>query len=452
MPTCERIVFDPSEEIEGRTEIDVTPWIGQEGIDWGDAGIAASMAETTRGEYPIDYRVPNRQVTGPLRFTENRGGTTANQARYLIQQKIALFQREGGMIKRVTLSGGTVYGDVVDASLRVTSASGVMARQGYDIDASFTLSLIPDFFGPEAGLGDQVNTANSELIWTETGIEGDYPARMRMVIDNDEAAVAQRTLLWGFRASNYNPAYPLTLQEGDFTGYYGTAVALAGAIGGTAIRMSCTQSYRTLGYSNQSIYGNYRVIGRMYSSSAGTVYAVLEWDADGLNSIQNEYITVLGGGQFSYHDFGVISLPRPVVGNRHSVFYIRAGGVAGGEDVAFDKLWLQPLDDYSGRMEEDTDSLGVLAAAKSAELRTEGYYMERTAGDYYEMPIYGDLPRLPVPAMGTAGTIQVFLKPIRGALGGPGSGGNPATGASGVSDDISAQIYMRPSWLFVDDT
>src|SRR5262245_39138910 len=111
MPTNERIILDPAEAISGRTELDISPWLGDEGIDWGDDAVEMSMAELTRGAIPIDFTIPNREVNGSFRFYQTLGGTTIYQARGNIEHKIALWQKEGGVLKRIMNNGSIVYAD-----------------------------------------------------------------------------------------------------------------------------------------------------------------------------------------------------------------------------------------------------------------------------------------------------------------------------------------------------
>ena len=202
---AETIVLDSSEVATSRTALDITPWIRQEGIDWGQAEITAFMADRDRGSLVVDYNVPNREVTIPLRFSQTIGGTSTVQARANIQAKLALFQREGGWIKRITNGGGTVYADVVNASFSATSISGWESRQDADIDAEATLTLLPDFYEDEITLGDHTETTEAELIFTETVIKGDYPARVRVVVDDDQGQ-DQRGLICAFRSRHYDSA------------------------------------------------------------------------------------------------------------------------------------------------------------------------------------------------------------------------------------------------------
>lgn len=83
----------------------------------------------------------------------------------------------------------------------------------------------------------------------------------------------------------------------------------------------------------------------------------------------------------------------------------------------------------------------VIFASRSAELRTEGMYRYDAGGTALGpiSKVIGDLPR--VPPSGLEGRpVEVFLKSSRGDL--------STEPDDGVSDDLSARIFFRPSFLF----
>jgi hypothetical protein len=441
--TSERITLDPSEVSTGRTEFDITPWIDHEGIDWGDAQIAAFMSETDVGEVPVDFRWPNRQITIPLAFV-NRGTITGQVARARLQAKLALFQREGGWIKRVTNSGGTVYADVVDGAFHATSAPGYASNRDEDYEASATLSLIPEFYGNEITLGDHVTTTADELVFTETTVRGDVPGRVRVVIDNDQAS-NQESLIWGFRARNHDSATTARLvweAESFSTLGTGARAALAGASGGTVVADTSTAAWETVVSDDTLTHrGHYRVFARVYSS-AGTSQVRFAYTTNGgVSTVYNDPVTIPAGSTFYVVDLGQVDIRKPPVGTSKWTGYLQGYGAAA--NIRFDKVWFVPADEYSGVIR----AAAMNSAVSGNELRTEGYFSS-VSGGYYERPIYGDLPRLPVPKQ-TGGTVEVFLKASRGIIGD--STGIVATSDAGI-DDISARITYRPSWLFVDDT
>lgn len=354
---AERITLDPSEVATDRTELDITSWINQEGIDWGDAEISAFMSEQQRGETPIDYRVPNRTVEIPLTF-QARGTTTANTARAELQHKLSLFQREGGWLKRITAFGGTVYADVVNATFHATSVSGLESREQIDIDAHATLECIPDFYGDEVTLSDHTETSSAELIFTETAIDGDFPGRMRLVVDDDQGQ-DQRGVVWGFRSRHYSAASTAALKyEAEALQPLDTAVkaALSGASGGTVVTHGTLSTSWTpvvgtnIGGSTYLTHtGTYRLYGRVYSTSGTTVQARAVWDVgDLVNPAENDSWRLPGASNFYVHDFGELRFDPSPVGTHRWQGQIQAKGDAGGENFSVDKLWLISVDEGMG--------------------------------------------------------------------------------------------------------
>lgn len=145
--SSESVVLDPAEVAIDREAVDITGWVNKDGIDWGDAQIESYMAEAQRGQIPVDYRMPNRQIQIPLLLLE-RDETTFAAIRGKVQAKAALFQREGGWIKR-TIGETPVFADVVGATLRLGGGS-LQAWQFADGDAVLTLEAIPDWYAAEA--------------------------------------------------------------------------------------------------------------------------------------------------------------------------------------------------------------------------------------------------------------------------------------------------------------
>lgn len=145
----EIVVLDPGEVAAERIEVDITGWVNQQGIDWGDAQIEAYMADAQRGSLPVDFRMPNRQIQIPLLLLD-RNGTTFDAIRSQVQAKCALIHREGGWIKR-QIADTPLYADVINATLKLGGGT-LAAFQLVDADAMLTLEAIPDFYGDEEEL------------------------------------------------------------------------------------------------------------------------------------------------------------------------------------------------------------------------------------------------------------------------------------------------------------
>lgn len=380
--TEERIILDPVEVATSRQALDITPWIDHEGVDWGESVIDAFMAQRNRGEVPVDFTVPNREAGIPLNFVETIGGTTPVTARAEIQAKVALFQREGGWIKRLTNSGGTVYADVVNASMSASSISGVESSRDWDLEASVTLELLPDFYEAERTLSDHAETTAAELVFTETSVLGDYPARMRMVVDDDQA-VSQRGLLWGFRSRHYSSASTAALKyEAEALTALDTATksALSGASGGTVIRHgTISTSWTPVMNTNLAAgtylthTGSYRLWGRVYSTSGTAVQSRAVWDVgDLVNPEENDATRMPGASNFFMQDYGEVRLDPAPVGTHRWQGQIQAKGNAGAENFSVDKLWLIPVDEGYGKLMAPVNvSEGLVTYSARSEFNTE---------------------------------------------------------------------------------
>lgn len=240
MANGERIVLDPAEVAEGRAEFDLTPFMGEEGPDWGDGQIAAYQAEQELGEVTVDYRIPNRQIALPLALMD-RDDMTFDEARAAVQATAALFMAEGGWLKREIVRGAEtlkLYADVDKASLKLGGSSA--AAYGFvDADAVLTIDCLPDWYGDEVALAQHFGT-NGQCLFVEEDIAGSFPLgnRCRIVVTGDSDG-DQRGIKYGIRSRSYSdeetaaltyPAYglmPVDLAD---------VIALSGAVGGVAIR------------------------------------------------------------------------------------------------------------------------------------------------------------------------------------------------------------------------
>lgn len=341
----------------GRTELDITAWIAAAGPDWGDAAITAAMADMAIGSAPVDYRIPNRNVRIPLSLRKV-GSTTFTTIRTNLQAKAALFQREGGWLMRKI---GTVpyYADVVSATLHL-GGSWMQAYRDGDTDAWLELECLPDWYGDEVTLSDHSTTTAAELIFTEPTVNGSYPGRVRLVVDNDQAT-DQHGLLWGFRSRNYSGSATAALAyeaEALTPLDAGTRVAHAGASGGTTLKHPSlpagawcpVMSTNIGGTAFLTHQGSYRVWGRCYSGTATPQLKFL-WDVGDLTNPQENDITQIPtAGNFHILDFGQLRLDPAPVGVHRWQGVIQAKTEVQGDQVEIDRLWFQPLDESAGKL------------------------------------------------------------------------------------------------------
>jgi hypothetical protein len=369
----EIIILDPSEVATGRTELNITSGaitVDKDGVNWGDAAIQAYMAEQERGSAPVDFRIPNREIQIPL-VLQTSGTVTLDQARDKLQKKVSRIQQEGGWLKRVlTGTGGTVFADVVNATLQLPGG-WMQAHRATEPEATLSLEAIPDFYGSEITLSDHVETTATELVFTETGIKGDYPGRVRLMVDNDQAT-DQLGAFWCFRSRYYDAAATAALKyEAEALGpispasAVGTATLGSGsntASGGTAVRNGTVlaswmpvMNTNIGGTAYLTHKGTYKVYGRVFSTSGTALDTRLVWDVgDLVNPAENDAWRVPGANNFYIADYGEIRIDETGLGTHRWQGQIQARSEAGTENIAIDKLWFVNEDDGSGKLQAVT--------------------------------------------------------------------------------------------------
>lgn len=347
---AETIVLDPSEETDGRFELDLTPFINSQGPDFGDAQIDAYMADAQLGQVPVDFRIPNRTISIPLNIVEG-DGWTFDELRSALQQKVALWQRQGGVIKRQTVVG-PVYADVVNASLKL-GGSSAQAFGWVDADAVLTLEAIPDWYGEEVDLSTTSVTSAGELIRVDTPDRGDHPGRVRIVVDNNDAT-AHTGVMWGIRSRHYSSAATAALAYAaeDLTPLDAASV-VTGVVAHVAIGSNWTPVLSTDldGVGPLTHVGSYRVWAYCASSStsATTPRVRLAWDVGDLTQpVTNTPVALTGADLFHIVDLGPVRLDPSRFGSHRWRGQIQAIGDIGGEAVFISRVWFQPTDEYAG--------------------------------------------------------------------------------------------------------
>lgn len=379
----ELLVLDPAEVAEDRVEVDLTTFVGPDGPDFGDAAIEAAMAQAGKyGQSPVDFTIPNRTITIPLALIE-RNGTSFEDIRRKVQAKAALFQREGGWIKRETALG-TVYADVVNATVKLGAKN--LAAWGYaDVDAVLTLECLPDWYGDEVTLDAITETTAAEVAsvlkqdGTDAVIQGDYPARCRIVCDEGENA-DQLAALWGVRSRHYDaaPTAALAYEAEALTPLDTAAVAtVAGASGGASNNVVAhtnllptwlsVLSTEIAASGDMTHVGSFRVWARVRSPDGSNVRVRFVWDVGDITlPVANDPWLVpatadsqpVGSKPFYIADLGEIRIDRAPYGTHRWRGHVQAEGAVGGEELQIDKIWLQPVDEGAGR-------LGTAAAGAS---------------------------------------------------------------------------------------
>lgn len=361
--TC---ILDPAAVSPGRTELNLNagaiaiPSPSQ--INWGEAAIKAFLAEQLYGEAPADFRIPNRQVEIPLVLGAKQNGTEAEEelARQKIQEKVGLLQRQGGVVLRQRPNGEPLYADIVNASLVVPDVYGEAG--GVEPGVILHLECLPDFYAEEIALDAVEGTGNIAAVLQKGGsqavILGDYPARTRIVL-TEKSAHSQRSLLWGFRSTHYDPAasatlffdaYTRTVINGAITGvesetYSGNAVKLTGEVNIWHPFLELKSEAGVL----PTHQGSYRLIVRA-SSVAGTQLRLAWAPDDASTQTLNAGATFIASSGWQLLDLGEVRLEESPVGKSswNGVLQFATGVVA--NQLFVDRIWLQPLDDGAGKL------------------------------------------------------------------------------------------------------
>lgn len=159
-----------------------------EGVDWGDMAIEAIMAQLAVGALPVDYEIPNRIITMPIKI-QAWGDTTFAQARSALQAKVAAIQGgETGWISRDMPGVGTVYADLVNAKLNLPG-DWMQAHRDIQIEATLSFEAIPDFYEVEWVEAEFTNVEAGENHWRGVieNVRGDFPKgnRCKVRIESD---------------------------------------------------------------------------------------------------------------------------------------------------------------------------------------------------------------------------------------------------------------------------
>jgi len=372
---AETLILDPVEVAVARTSFDITPYVAESGPDFGEAAIEQYLADVQEGQLPVDYRVPSRTITIPLLLTDRGTGLTFEQVRAKIQQKTALFQREGGWIKRQT-SIGSLYADITSATLKF-GGSTAQALWGIDADAVLTVIALPDWYANEiVGTTVTQGATAAELITVISGVKGDHSARTRIVLTEPDSKTL-RGLMWGMRSRTYSNAATARLAyeaealtvispavtASDSTSSGGMAVKVPGtALTGNWLAVLTTD---LAGVGSLTHVGTYHVWARIYVAAVATpdVSVRLVWDVgDLVMPVENP--SVLLGAGFLMVDLGEVRLVQPPVGVHRWQGVVQVRG-ANAPDIYIDRLWFQPVDEGAGRLSVGA-AIGVGATGYSA--------------------------------------------------------------------------------------
>ena len=157
----------------------------------------------SHGDTLYASRYGNRTIT--LKLLIRAGSDAAlTSAISALQQKVGKINRDavmnrtgvGGVLKYVTPDGKTRKFDVCQMAADPTFALTFTARQF--VEGTLTFTCLPFWRGDETALSDHAETTLPWLTFTETTVDGDVPAMVRAVVDDDQGQ-DQAWFLWAER-------------------------------------------------------------------------------------------------------------------------------------------------------------------------------------------------------------------------------------------------------------
>jgi hypothetical protein len=318
----------------------------------------------------------------------SKGGTTFASIRTTLQAKVGLFQQQGGYLRRVLNTGGTVFLDVLSASVNF-GGDWLQANQLADTNVVVTLDAMPDWYAAEETLSDHTETTLPEITFTETTTSGgDFPLgdRVRVVVDDDQAQ-DQRGLFWAFRGRNYSSATTAASAyeaEALTLGDTATRVAKVGASGGTVVTHGTLATY-WLPVVNTNLsagtylthQGTYRAFARVFSTSGTAVSARMVYDVgDLVYPTENAEVRLYDGGTFQILDLGELRLLPTPSGTHRWQGQLQFKGDAGAEAVSVDRVWICNTDESFGI---DRAPAPTSVSTTSAPVARDGF--SQTAGN-----------------------------------------------------------------------
>lgn len=426
------VTLDPNSVIENRTELSLNSTSiqidGQKGIDWGTSEIMPFLATGKYGEPITDSRVPNRVVTIPLLLGAGANGTETaeEEARAKLQAKVALFQREGGVLERKRANGEPLYADIVYAALTIPDIMGELG--GVENNVNLVLTCKPDFYGEVVTLEGLTGTGSIDGVLSQffhtAVIKGDYPARATITL-TDTSGNNQRSILWGFRSAAYSSLF-IGSAEVEYDAHLLTPINGAAAAGedieiveppvGTWFPFLETTILS--GAVQMTHLGRYRVWARVRVAGEGPggIKLRLAWGNDDATAPTVNEGSEVGSkiGEWYLVDLGEIGLEQPPLGAHwwkgalqiYSPFTVTATYV--------EKLFFQPVGENAGKLRatsvpsssaatasnepapgeaESNNSLQAGTAWENPTHVTEGHTGERAeckigAGNLYTQALY----------------------------------------------------------------
>jgi hypothetical protein len=364
MRIADDLICDPAGFIDGRTALSLSE-LGLTVLeaDFGESDIEVFYERQALGEIPTDRHPPNKEMTFKLRVAKE-GETDLPTAAYNLQQKIGLWQREGGWLGRDFKLDGDEGGFAGSLGCQVKKAmlSGISGWQrGASPDVTLQLVTGPYWYADEE-IESTVfeETSARELIAELENMLGTAPGLIRCKVTNANASAHWR----GLDVSAESRDYP---EEGASTtaalAYAATALTRKG--GATeaeresqkVVRHSAlTAGWLTIldsevaGVGHMTHRGVRHVSMRVYDpgSEAGNVKLRLRWRALGTISWSENSIvpTPLVGG-WSIVDLGECRPEIAALGDERWEWQLEARAVNGSGAVDVHRVRIDPAEQWA---------------------------------------------------------------------------------------------------------
>lgn len=380
------------------------------------------------------------------------GGDRFNAILNDLQAKVAKLTREGGTLQLTYPNGDIITCDVIEATLpSIPFDQHVLNADLARVPLVFTCK--PFGRGVSVTLSDHVETTLPVLVFTETGIKGDVPGTVEIVIDNDSASL-QQTVLWGLRSRYYDSAATAAVflqaesltPDGGAAAAVGTATASGG--GSNVVKQTTlgTTPASMLTAGSQTHIGSYRVFARMLApaTNSGIVSVAFRWIAAMFEPTMNDTVTLdsANEGLWQLVDLGQITIPRMTVGTHGWNGSLYASSTVGADDLEVDWLLLLPVDEGWGQVVGASGS-EALVAGRSLHIASDKVVSQAAATGHWRRAhkYEGDYPLLP-PSGREGRTVQLVIKTAQGVM-------TNGVALDGGIDDISARLTYVPRYLVV---
>lgn len=379
----ERLVMDPPEFAEGRAELSLSALgieVGQAGADFGESQVELQLARQLIGESATNRHLTNVNMTIPLRVQKESGINLA-EAAYKLQQKVALWQAEGGWLRRDFDVEGKFAGSV-GYYIIAASLSGLqgwmMAHRQTAPEVSLKLQRAPLAYSTVETETSSSEIEARELITTQENLASTSPGLIRRRITNKNASAHWRAVI----AAAENRDYPTTGAETTAKLAY-LAKELTRKGGSTEAERESLKVVRNTelsstwlsvldtevsGVGHMTHRGVRRPWTRVYveGGEVGNVQLRLLWRPLGtLTWSENEIVTVPVVGGWQLVDLGEVRCEPPALGEERWEGQIQARATTGSGKVDIYKFYPLPTEQYAVFTAPGSSSLPELKSSKS---------------------------------------------------------------------------------------